>query len=151
MKTAVRACTVGDLPAVAGLLAELAAHLGEEQPITTETIRAQFEAVAAVPGMYASFVYDRDGVKGYMAMVFYRSLFHRTGTALITELVVSEEHRGGGIGAALIRRAFAEANEREMEELEVGVLRENPRAAAFYRKNGFDEEYILLGHDLARK
>ncbi len=41
-----------------------------------------------------------------------------------------------------------------MDEIEVGTETDNAAARRFYKKNGFDEEYVLLGmefHDEAER
>ena len=34
-----------------------------------------------------------------------------------------------------------------IDEIEVGVMKDNNRALSFYRRNGFEEEYLLLGKE----
>ena len=45
----------------------------------------------------------------------------------------------------MVERAKEEALRRGMDELEVGTEKTNEGAQAFYKKCGFDEEYVLLG------
>lgn len=80
-------------------------------------------------------------------MVFYKTVFHRGGTALINELIVTRKHRGRGIGTKLVEAAVREAKARGMDEIEVGTEKGNGRAIGFYQANGFDEEYVLLGRE----
>jgi hypothetical protein len=42
-----------------------------------------------------------------------------------------------------------EALARGMDEIEVSTERDNGLARQFYRRQGFDEEYVLLGMELA--
>jgi ribosomal protein S18 acetylase RimI-like enzyme len=92
-----------------------------------------------------------DQVIGFLSLVLYRSFFHRKGTALVNELVVKKEFRNQQIGKALLEHAFSVATEAGMDELEVGVMKENTHALTFYRKNGFGEEYLLLGKEFSVK
>jgi ribosomal protein S18 acetylase RimI-like enzyme len=46
---------------------------------------------------------------------------------------------GGGAGPELMRRVVARAQERGAARLLLSVYSENPRAIAFYRKQGFDK------------
>ncbi len=45
----------------------------------------------------------------------------------------------------------AEARRRGMDEIEVGTEKTNLAAQRFYRRVGFDEEYVLLGEDFHGK
>jgi len=60
-------------------------------------------------------------------------------------LVIHERYRKKGIGEKLLKQAIEEALTRGMDEIEVGVLKENVKAIRFYKRNGFDQEYYLLG------
>jgi ribosomal protein S18 acetylase RimI-like enzyme len=84
-------------------------------------------------------------VVGMISMVFYSSALHRTGTALINELIVAPGYRSKGIGTQLLTPCVDLAKKRGFDEIEVGVEKANTTAAAFYRRNGIDKEYILLG------
>ena len=141
-----------DLDTVRTLLVELAVHLGEKFDVDEEDLAWNLRQILSRPDEYASFVCETDPtemetVVGFVSMVFYRSLFHRNGTALVNELVVAQSYRRRGIGTELIGRAFEEARLRGMDEIEVGALKENIDAISFYRRVGFDEEYVLLGHE----
>ncbi|MGE5509206.1 MAG: N-acetyltransferase family protein [Chitinophagales bacterium] len=146
MDAVVRPCTREDLPAVGKLLAELSeVARGQALPdlARREVLLAEMEAE---PGTYLNLVAEREGrVVGFLSLVFYRTFFHEGGTALINELVVRRDLRRAGIGRALVDRAQAEAKARGMDELEVGTERTNEPALAFYRKAGFEQEYVLLG------
>jgi len=82
---------------------------------------------------------------GFISLVLYRSFFHKKGTVLVNELVVSREYRNQKIGRALIEHAMAVAQGLGFDEIEVGVMKENTRALAFYRQNGFNQKNLLLG------
>jgi ribosomal protein S18 acetylase RimI-like enzyme len=142
----IRSWTADDLPAVKRLMDQLARHIGEENEISLELMERHFREMEKLPQLYDSFVYESDGnIVGFISVVYYRSVFHRMGTALINELVVDVAHRGRGIGQTLLRRSIDEAKKRGMDELEVGVVKENTGAQRFYKQNGFEEEYLLLG------
>lgn len=52
------------------------------------------------------------------------------------------------MGRLLIERAVEEARRGGMDEIEVGTEKGNAAALRFYRSNGFEEEYVLLGMEL---
>jgi GNAT superfamily N-acetyltransferase len=144
------------------LMRLLSDDLNEDFTLSEAVFARNIEYMISHPGEYSQFVVVTDPVAsvdstaidtsdfvvGLLSMVCYRKYLHASGTALINELVVHSDYRNAGIGAALISRAFEEADARGMDEMEVGLLRENRSANRFYKRNGFDEEYILLGREL---
>jgi len=145
MKIILRPCEDRDLKAVAELLNELKEVASTDSDFHEEDLKDIFKAMAN-SDVYLNLVAEMNGeIVGFISMIFYKTLFHKGGTALINELIVSDRHRGKGIGRMLIDRAREEAIGRGMDELEVGTEKTNKAAQAFYKKCGFDEEYILLG------
>ncbi len=135
-----------DFPALEHLIAQLTEVVESEHTRSKAGLVNVVATMNAHPEMYLTLVAEEDGaVLGMLAMVFYRVWFHPGGTALITELVVDEHHRGRGVGAELIKTAVKDARSRGMDEIEVGTERQNQDAQRFYRRCGFDEEYVLLG------
>ena len=55
---------------------------------------------------------------------------------------IVEEHRGKGIGEALMRAALAQARQRGLTRVELTVRADNERAIALYRKIGFADEGV---------
>lgn len=146
----IRVCQASDLPAARGLLLQLTEVAHETGFLDPERLQELFDELSAQPDMYLNLVAESGGqVVGFISVVFYKTLFHRGGTALINELVVDRGARGMGIGRALVERVVAEARARGMDEVEVGTEQSNQRAKAFYRGCGFDEEYVLLGMEFA--
>ena len=133
-----------DLPAVGRLLAHLAQGPGEVPPAAA--LERLYAEMASHPAIYVNLVAVEGGeVIGFLSLLLYRTLRHAGGTALINELVVETERRGLGTGRRLLKRAVTIARERGMDEIEVGAERTNGRAIDFYRRNGFDQDYVLLG------
>jgi GNAT superfamily N-acetyltransferase len=143
----IRAWRESDLSAIRELLDQLNDDLGLPDRVDPADLEEHFRAMAGDPA-YGSFVFQDGGrIDGLITWAHYRSLLHRKGTALINELVVRRGRMGSGIGSALLRRAIEEARLAGMDEIEVGVMKENARAIEFYKKNGMDEEYFLLGRE----
>ncbi len=67
----------------------------------------------------------------------------------ISDLVVSETHRGGGIGRSLLRAAEARAREAGARSLRLSVKAGNTAARALYSTEGFAESEIYLEKPLA--
>jgi ribosomal protein S18 acetylase RimI-like enzyme len=146
---AIRSCEKTDIPQVMELLKELARSLGYEFEFDIRRMERQFSNMSKNGDSYAFLVYEEDErLLGFISAVFYETLFHYKGTALINELVVKEESRGRMIGKALLEQVVEEAKRRGMDEIEVGVKKENKDAVRFYKRNGMTEEYLLLGREL---
>jgi diamine N-acetyltransferase len=68
----------------------------------------------------------------------------------IERIYVLKEFHGKAVGQLLYERAFKIANQREVDYVWLGVWEKNPRAIAFYKKNGFEEfdkHIFRLGED----
>lgn len=142
----IRPCEEKDLPAVVALITQLAEVATGGKEFELEPFRELFRRMSAKPDTYANFVYEDGGkVVGFLSEVFYLTFFHRVGSAQVNELVVDDSVRGKGIGRALMKAAEEEARRRHMDELEVGTESDNLKAQSFYRKYGFNEEYVLFG------
>ncbi len=142
----IRACEPRDLRAVRELLQQLLAVSETGSDLRIEVMESLFRDMAALPELYQNWVAEAGGrVVGFVSVVYYKTLFHRVGTALINELVVTHDQRGRGIGRALVRAVIEAARARSMDEVEVGTEESNKAARRFYRCCGFDQEYILLG------
>jgi ribosomal protein S18 acetylase RimI-like enzyme len=146
MTLSIRPYVHTDLPAVFALLTQLYDNVQSFEELDLSTMEQSFRRMEAQPHFYLNLVALQAGRPvGFMSLIFYATPTHPNGTALINELVVDREARRAGIGQALIQRARAEAQARDLDELEVGAETDNAPALDFYRKAGFDEEYVLLG------
>ncbi len=142
----IRACEYADLAAVRELLLQLLEVAPAGSDLQLDGMQRTFYEMAVLPELYENWVAEAGGqVVGFVSVVYYRTLFHRVGTALINELVVTHEMRGRGIGQALIRTVIDAARTRGMDEVEVSTEQGNLAARRFYRRCGFDQEYVLLG------
>ena len=131
-----RAATPQDLPAVVGLIRELAdfEHLSHLVVVTPESLhlhlfgpRPVAEAVVAeVQGQVVAFALFFTNFSTFLA---------RPGLYL-EDLYVRPQHRGRGIGKALLRHLGALAVERGCGRFEWSVLDWNAGAIAFYERMG---------------
>lgn len=63
----------------------------------------------------------------------------------ISDLIVSPEWRGQGVGTALITALLDIARQHGFERVEIGVAEANARALALYQRLGFEEwRHVLL-------
>lgn len=66
----------------------------------------------------------------------------------IERIYVSKQYHGKKVGQILYDKAIKVANEKNAHYVWLGVWEENPRAIAFYKKNGFiefDKHIFILG------
>ncbi|MBN2532580.1 MAG: GNAT family N-acetyltransferase [Spirochaetales bacterium] len=148
MKTIVkiRVALNKDIPALCRLLEELTKIVDFPYVVSEKNCRKMFYRMKKSKGVYKNLVAVVDNtVAGFLSLVVYKTLLLKGGTALINELVVSREYRRKGIGTLLIKKACMLARESGMDEIEVGTECKNRAAQSFDKKNGFSEEYVLLG------
>jgi GNAT superfamily N-acetyltransferase len=97
------------------------------------------------------YIADLDGKAiGYLTMNFNRALLDIGTTAIIDELVVDQDHRGGGVGTKLVAHAVTVAKELGCSEIGVGTESENKSARKFYKKCGFDEIGVIFEKHLVK-
>jgi GNAT superfamily N-acetyltransferase len=148
----IRECDKKDLPDILRLLGELAAALGEKDRATGDKVERIFRQMNVNPEIYRNYVCEFDGrVVAFASVVFYKSFFHEVGTALVNEFIVDDQYRGLAIGTSLMAEIVDEAKQREMDEIEVGLVKGNAKAYEFYKRCGLDEEYVLLGKEFDSK
>jgi ribosomal protein S18 acetylase RimI-like enzyme len=142
----IRAMARTDINAVTMLMNELNLELGEAGYINEKTMHEHYEAMQMNSEMYLNLVLEMDKeIIGFMSLLFYRSFLHHKGTALINELIVKKEFRDRNYGKELLNHGIRKARESGLDEVEVGVMKENVKALDFYKRNGMNLEYHLLG------
>lgn len=134
----IRKATAEDLPAIHGLVEELAIY--EKEPAafvaTLEDYRRDFKA-----GWFEAIVAEpADG--GIIGMaVFYETFSTWKGRMLYLEdFVVTEAHRKSGVGQLLFDRVLEIGREKDCKLLKWQVLDWNEPALRFYRKNSAEIE-----------
>lgn len=136
MSTIVRAATTDDVSLIRSLIEGLADYerLRHECVATDDLLRASLFG----PRPYAEVVIaEREGEPVGFALFFHNfSTFLARPGIYLEDLYVRPEHRGHGIGRALLRHLAQLAVERECGRLEWSVLDWNEDAIGFYRKLG---------------
>jgi ribosomal protein S18 acetylase RimI-like enzyme len=142
----IRKCENKDLPEVINLLEQLSEIASAGDGFILEDIQKMHLEMEHFPQIYLNLVCEEDnGVIGFISLIFYKTYFHKGGTALINELIVDKKVRGLGVGRKLIENAILEAKNRGMDEIEVSTEKTNLAAQRVYKKAGFDEECFLFG------
>ena len=132
---AVRNASPGDWPAVEGLLAELGRPDVRGAP-EEDAARATYLAYLDRDDAEA-LVAEVDGrVVGFVDMEYRVRLNFTTRQAWIPDLVVAEDGRSRGVGAALLSRCLELARERDCWSLSLESSNWRERAHAFYLREG---------------
>lgn len=142
--TRVREARLADVPAIVALVRDLAEY--EKEPDAVEATDAHFTAAlfpddpaAARSHALVAETIGPDGEAAVVGMaVWYVTFSTWTGRhgIWLEDLFVRPEHRGGGLGTALLARLAAIAVDRGYRRLEWWVLRWNEPSIEFYEALG---------------
>lgn len=156
MSHSVRPATLADIPRILELVHALAAY--EKAADQVEATEADFEGVLfpadGAPTVYAH-VAELDGEVVGMAVWFLTfSTWTGTNGIWLEDLFVDPEHRGTGLGRALLTALASECVSRGLRRLEWWVLNWNTPSIAFYESLGATPEdewttYRMSGDALA--
>jgi Sortase and related acyltransferases len=151
----IRPAEAKDVPAILGQVRELAVY--EREPDAAEATEADFRAVlfpeGGTPTAFAHVAVVRDEIVGIAIWYVTFSTWVGRGGIWLEDLFVLPEHRGSGLGKALLATLAAVCAERGYGRLEWSVLRWNKPSIGFYDSIGaqpLDEwlTYRLEGPDL---
>jgi GNAT superfamily N-acetyltransferase len=132
----IRDVTPADVPAVVGLVRELAEY--ERELASCHLTPAQLDAAlfGPSPALFGH-VADIDGEVVGCALWFLNfSTWRGVHGIYLEDLYVRPQHRGAGLGRALLARLAAVCRERGYARLEWSVLDWNEPSIAFYRGIG---------------
>jgi len=138
MTILIRAPELQDIPAIVQLISELAATAGEMSPINPGYVKQYLNSPIS-----RILLAEVDGeIEGLMSYSIRPDLYHAGDCCLIEELIVRDGKRNQGTGSALMKDLLARLA--GCKEISVGVMTENVEALKFYRRQGLDEEAVLL-------
>jgi GNAT superfamily N-acetyltransferase len=129
----VRKAVVSDCPAIAILLGQLG------YPCTAETVERRMGSA----GEPADSVLLATAGEQVVALISFHlmPMLHTDGKwCRITTMVVDENFRGRGVGAALLKEVERIARSHQVSYLEVTCSQRRERAHAFYERHGFQED-----------
>ena len=127
----VRQATQADVPALHGLVQELAEHLGEGEHFKSEL--AQFERDFA-DGFFHALVADNGKEVVGMTLYCYVYSTWKGRVIYLEDFVISKRHRRLGIGQLLWDALLEKGRERDCSMLKWQVVAEDEAAMRFYRK-----------------
>lgn len=134
-----RPATPADAETVSALILELAEYekLRDEAVTTPEAIRRALDPAPGAPRLDVLLAEADGGEAAGFALFFpVFSTFQATWGLYLEDLYVRPEHRGAGIGLALLRGVAAEAVRRGGGRVDWIVLDWNTPALDFYRRIG---------------
>lgn len=135
--TNVRPARPEDLPRLVELLAAGTIRGGED-PSDLDSYRRAFEEISAEPGSEILIAEDGGRVIGLCQLITFRHLQDRGGRCAEIESVhVDERHRGGGVGAALLEAAVAQAHALGCYRVQLTSNKSRVDAHRFYLRHGF--------------
>lgn len=140
----IREATAIDAAAIVALVAELAASMGEESPLTP----AYAKEFVQRPGCVVLLAERHGHALGLLSLTLRPNLYHAADCCQIEELVVAAAARGQGIGGALVRAAVERATRAGCAEISVSTLLDNAAAQRLYRAHGLTDESLLLERHL---
>ena len=132
----VRQATAADLPSVLALYAQPAMDNGHVLTIAqAEQLFAQF---SHYPNYRLFVACANDAIVGTFALLVMHNLAHQgTPSAIVEDVVVSQDHQSQGIGRDMMHHAMALAREAGCYKLVLSSNQKRERAHAFYESLGF--------------
>jgi GNAT superfamily N-acetyltransferase len=132
----IRQAQASDLAAILAMLAQ--PDYDDGDGLSLPEAEAVFHRMARYPS-YRLFVAERGGqVVGSYALLIMDNLGHRaTPSAIVEQVVVAADLQSGGIGAAMMQQAMADAARAGAYKLVLSSNAKRVRAHAFYERLGF--------------
>jgi GNAT superfamily N-acetyltransferase len=136
--------TAADLPHLADLLAELFALESDFVPERDKQLRG-LRLILDNPDLGRLFVLRVDGKVAGMANALVTVSTAEGGRVLLLEdVIVSREHRGGGLGRKLVEHVLEWAKRQGMTRVTLLADRDNAPALDFYRRLGFEPSHMTV-------
>ncbi|MEY3342767.1 MAG: hypothetical protein RL090_451 [Bacteroidota bacterium] len=143
MECIIRKGVPGDVPAVLGLIRELALY--EKAPLeVTNTEEDMLRDGFGEAPVYRLLVAEMDGKVVGMAIYFIKYSTWKGKGVYLDDIVVTESMRGQGIGARLFKAVIQDGKDMDAKQMHWQVLDWNEPAIRFYKRYAcdFDSEWI---------
>lgn len=131
----IRKGTKQDMPAVLGLIKELAAFEKEPDAVVVTTEELIKDGFGENP-LFHTFIAEEGSEIIGMALFYYRYSTWKGKTIHLEDLIVKENRRGTGAGSALYKAVIAFAKQQGVRRIEWVVLNWNEHAIKFYERSG---------------
>ncbi len=131
--------TLDDIEVLAKMMEALYRHEGH--PFDAAQARRATRRLLELPAFGAIWLLRHDNeTVGYAVLTFGFSLEFGGCDALLDELFIVESHRRKGLGQQALRFIADRCREKKIRALHLEVLSGNDKAAAIYRRFGFEED-----------
>jgi GNAT superfamily N-acetyltransferase len=143
MSIVIRNCRPEDIPAVLGLVRELAVYEKAANEVEV-TVAEMLEAGFGNNALFDCVVAEVNNAIVGSAITYYKYSTWKGKSLFLEDIIVTESHRRLGIGELLFKHVIAVAKEKKVRRLEWQVLEWNQPAINFYKKHNalFDEQWI---------
>lgn len=131
----IRKGTENDMPAVLGLIKELAVFEKEPDAVVITKEDLVRDGFGTQP-LFHTFVAELDNQIIGMALFYYRFSTWKGKTIHLEDLIVTEKMRGTGAGMALYSEIIKQGEKENVRRIEWNVLDWNTPAIKFYEKSG---------------
>ena len=136
---AFQTATLDDIEVLAKMMEALYRH--DSHPFDAAQARRATRRLLELPAFGAIWLLRQDNeTVGYAVLTFGFSLEFGGCDALLDELFVVESYRRKGLGQQALRFIADRCRENEIRALHLEVLSGNDKAAAIYRRFGFEED-----------
>ncbi|MBN2532093.1 MAG: GNAT family N-acetyltransferase [Spirochaetales bacterium] len=150
-KVIIREMRQEDIPQVHTLLEKLEELFESGHDISLKAILATYSEMEKNKDLYKNYVAEiNNRVCGFITAVFYKTFFHKGGSAFINELIVAEDLQGKGTGRQLVLKMKTLAKQMKINQVYVSTSSENPKAIDFYKTLGLADESTILGEELLK-
>jgi len=140
----IRSANAGDAAALSLLLGQLG------YPSDVRDIPARLEKLYAGPGSTVLVAETADGeVVAAVTVHLFQALHTNEPTAWLTAVVVEENARDQGVGAAIVEYAERWAIQHGAQKISLTSATRRQRAHQFYKDHGYEQTGVRLAKDLA--
>lgn len=133
----IRLATAADIPVLCELLGQLFAQEADFQPDSRKQERALCAILVNADAGSLLVAEENGDIRGMVNLLFTISTAEGGPVAWLDDLVVHRDHRGRGMGPALMQAAQAHAAERGCLRITLHTDNDNLGAQALYRRSGF--------------
>lgn len=108
--------------------------------------RSKYERWLEDPETFFVIAEDASGPVGYAFVTVgpgYASWATGERAGVLETLSVLPDHRGGGVGAALIEAVWNRLEEKEVDDLAITTTKTNVDAHRFYERQGFEQGFVI--------
>ena len=140
----VRTATQADIPGIVRLIQALAQHDGVPAPDSRSLREVLQTLLRRESTQYIVAVDDAGLVIGTMQLDFRLTTWEAATYAYIEDFFVEEQHRGQGVGSAMLQLARQLSRQWGCVRMDLDVLQSSVDTRRFYERHGFENQGRLI-------